>query len=424
MRTVTYWLSLLVIFMIPWETLVVIPGFGSVSRFLGIFVGAFWLFTVLVTGKFRKIAPIHVFIFLFILWNALSVLWSIDPDETLTRLLTYVQMAVFSLIIWDLYSTPSAIRAGLQAYVLGLTVVIASTINNFLASSQTDYVLYGRYSASGSNANTTGILLAMGLPLAWYLASTAGDKKVERVLRLVNYAYIPMITFTMILTGTRFAIIMSLPAFIFGLGTLTRLKPGYRILIFILLAMALFSLGSKIPQASIQRLGTIDEEIQGGDLNDRTELWRLGLDFWLEHPILGIGSAGFDPAVEPIYGRPRALHNSFIAIAAELGIVGIVLFAIILVIAILQAWRHPTKWETWFWLTVLAAWCIGNLALTWVYSKPTWLLLSLLFASASLVRQYSPFWPDAELRKGNETTIPQAPQLQTSHNPLNQLNHN
>ncbi len=384
MRTIAYWLSLTVILTMSWEHFLVIPGLGSASRVVGILAGAFWLLTVLVTGKIRKITPFHGFIFLFILWNATSILWTIDPDRTLTQILTYFQMGILSFIIWDLYTTPAAIKAGIQVYVLGLTVPIVSTIADFIASIGTDYALYGRYSASGSNPNTTGILLATGLPLAWYLAVTVGKGKMGQVQRLVNYAYIPVIMFTIILTATRFAIIMSLPTFIFGLGTFGKLKLGLRILMFTLLTIALFALGSLIPSASFQRLGTIDDELQGGDLNDRSELWQLGIDIWLENPVIGIGSAGFDTAVAPIYGRKRAVHNSFIAIAAELGIVGVGLFGVLLLMAILQALNHPSRWDALFWLTVLITWGLGNLALTWVYSKPTWLLLNLIVASANL----------------------------------------
>jgi O-antigen ligase len=368
------------------------------------------------TGKIRKIGLFHVFLFLFFLWNGISILWSIDVDSTLIQIITFAQMAIFCLMLWDLCTTRPAIRAVLQAYVLGLAILIVSTVADFIASIGTDFALYGRYSASGNNANTTGIYLAMGLPMAWYLAMSAGKGKIMLMLRLVNYVYIPVIMFTIILTATRFAVIMSLPAFLFGLGTLNKLKPISRILIFVFLTAAVVQLSSMIPQASLQRLGTMDDEFQKGDFNDRTELWERGIDIWHDHPILGVGSGGYNEAVAPIYGRPRSVHNSFIAILAELGIIGMGLFGLILVTAIFQAWRHPTILDAWFWLTVLITWGLGNLALTWTYSKPTWLLLSLLAASASLYRQSDMSSPYVEPSYGNTATIP-VPLLSTTQAP-------
>ena len=416
MRTISYWLSLLMIFTVPFATIIEIPGLGTMSRFTGFLAAGFWLLTVLVTGKFRKFGPFHILIFLFFLWNAVASIWSVDLDGALSRTFTYAQMAILSLIIWDVYDSPAAIKAGFQAYVLGLAVPIGSTIASYLASRQTEFATYGRYSAAGSDYNTTAILLATGIPLAWYLTAAAREGRFAKLQRVVNYAYIPLITFAMILTATRFAFLMAVPSFIFGLSTLTRVKTRYRVLIFVLLSVAIVSLGSKIPTANLQRLGTIDDELSSGDLNERAELWSLGIGFWLDHPIIGIGTAGYEKAVEPIYGRTRAVHNSFIAVLAELGTIGFLLFGVILANAVYLAWRFPNKLETWFWLTALCSWTLGNLALTWIYSKPTWIMLTLLATSAAQVHQAHQSTQNIPVIKqiwdhvGTSTTLePQAP---------------
>lgn len=77
-------------------------------------------------------------------------------------------------------------------------------------------------------------------------------------------------------------------------------------------------------------------------------------------------------------------HNSFLSVLVELGLVGFALFGIILTIAGFGALRQPTKWDTIFWLTVLLTWVICVSALTYEYRKATWLLLSLVVASAAL----------------------------------------
>ncbi len=50
MRTVAYWLSLILIFVIPWENVIVIEGLGTVSRVTGLLVAAFCVATVVITG--------------------------------------------------------------------------------------------------------------------------------------------------------------------------------------------------------------------------------------------------------------------------------------------------------------------------------------------------------------------------------------
>jgi O-antigen ligase len=79
----------------------------------------------------------------------------------------------------------------------------------------------------------------------------------------------------------------------------------------------------------------------------------------------------------------KVAHNSFLSILVELGIVGIILFGIILTIVVVQAARQ-SPWDSVFWFSVLAVWAIGAFTLTWEYRKPTWLFLCLVVVSSAL----------------------------------------
>ena len=76
-------------------------------------------------------------------------------------------------------------------------------------------------------------------------------------------------------------------------------------------------------------------------------------------------------------------HNSYLSVLVELGLIGFILFSLILAIAFVKAWHQP-KWQSWFWLTVLAVWSIGAFTLTWEARKSTWLFLSFIVLSATL----------------------------------------
>ncbi|MEZ4656456.1 MAG: O-antigen ligase family protein [Caldilineaceae bacterium] len=392
MRTIAYWLTLLTIILMPWESFLILPGVGTASRFVGVVAAAFWVFTVFYTGKFRKLAPFHLVAFLFFLWNAITILWSIDPVETFLRSLTYMQLALFSLMLWDLFPTRANIQMGLQAYVLGAYVPAGSTIYNYMNGIAFSY---GRYASTGDNPNTTGILVALALPLVWYLAASSDTTGALRRLRWVNYVYIPVAMFAILLTATRFALLMAVPAMLFGLSTAPRLSMKLRVLIFVAVLVALYGLSSWVPETALDRFATIDDEIQGGDLSDRTVLWDIGINMWLDHPFIGIGSGGYNMAVAPIFGRPRSIHNTFISVLVELGAVGICLFLLLLLMALLHIVRH-SAWEFRFWLTTVGVWLMGNLLLTWIYYKPTWLVLGLLAASAGLAGHKSEPEPDPE----------------------------
>ncbi|KPJ79470.1 MAG: hypothetical protein AMS19_11150 [Gemmatimonas sp. SG8_23] len=381
LRAVAFWLSILMIFMIPWEAALVVSSVGSISRLIGAAAGGFWLLTVVVAGRIRRPSGFHVAAAAFFLWCAVTQFWTIDPDLTLERSLAYLRMAALTILIWDLYRTPAQINLGLQAYVLGTLVPIGSTIFNYLSGVQS---VWGRYSATGDNANTTGIVIALGMPLAMGLAGHGSSPTGRRwILQLLNYGIVAVGLFAIGLTATRFAAIMTLPAFLLALSAWPRIKPGSRMLLALVLVGALLLIPRLLPEHSVQRLGNAVEDATEGDLTGRTVIWKYALETWFEHPIAGVGSGAFRRAVEPIFGREVAAHNSFLAVLAETGLVGLLLLGLVLSVSLSQA-AGRSRLEARFWLTILIVLGLGNLAMTFIYVKSTWLLLSLNAAGASV----------------------------------------
>ena len=388
MRTVAFWLSLILVFMIPWENMVFLEGLGTISRATGLLVAAFWILTVVVTGEFRKPHPFHVAVYLFVLWNVISVFWSVDVDLTIDRLQTYFQLAVLVFILWDLYTTPAALKAGLQAYVLGAYVAIGNLLVNYFSGIQAGYL---RFATTGFNANDIGVLLALGIPVAWYLTLSEGNGKMAQALRLVNYAYLPAATLAILLTGSRGSLIAAFPGYLYVIASLPRLKLLPRVFVFVALVGALFALQPLVPQSTLQRLATTGTEISAADLGGRVDVWRQGLAVYYEHPLFGVGSGAFRAAVE----SGRAPHNSFLSVLVDVGLIGFGLFFLILAIAVFQA-MHQSEWSSRLWLTVLSVWAFGAFSLGWELRKPTWLFLSLVVVSAAL-----------SMRRDESTPVPE-----------------
>ena len=56
MRRITFYLSLIMVFTIPWQETVVIPGLGTASRLVGLLAAGFWVLSVLANQKsFRSV---------------------------------------------------------------------------------------------------------------------------------------------------------------------------------------------------------------------------------------------------------------------------------------------------------------------------------------------------------------------------------
>jgi len=202
----------------------------------------------------------------------------------------------------------------------------------------------------------------------------------SRLLKLMNYAYIPAAFVGLALSGTRAALIAALPAMAFVLAALTRVRLSARIAVLVFLTSATFVLLPFVqPLRSFQRLGSTYGELTTGDLNSRINIWREGFESFAEHPLLGVGSNMY----RSVNSLNKVGHNSFLSVLVELGLIGFALFGSILTLAIISAWGQP-KWHATFWLTTLLVWALGASTMTYEHRKATWLFLSLIIASAAL----------------------------------------
>ena len=377
MRTIAFWFSLIFVFAIPWENMVFfeineITG----ARLIGLLFATSWLAAVVTSGRIRRHHPAHLTVVAFVLWNYTSSLWTIDDDLSSELIGTLVQMALLSIILWDLYTTPNALRAGMQAYVLGGYVAIAGTIVNYITGSGASYQ---RYAATGFNTNDLGIALALAIPIAWYLALSQKGGKGSRVLRVLNYSFLPAALLAILLTASRGAVLATIPAIIFVIGSSTRLKPASRGLVAAGAIGILIAIQPLIPRSSSERLATIGTSLTELDLGGRVEIWREGLDVFVEHPLIGVGGGAFNAAVE----SGRSPHNTFLSILVGAGIIGMVLFVLLAILVVRSATRS-SKPISRLWLTVILVWFIGSLSVGWQAEKPTWLFLSLIVVSSAL----------------------------------------
>lgn len=384
-REIAYWFSVLLIFIIPWESGATIEGIGPAARGIGLLAAGAWFGVVLVTGRMRRPHPYHLVVLLFLLWNVISLIWSVNVGDTLDNLETYVQLAVMTFLIWDLYTTPRKILIGMQAYVLGACVTVWSVMSNYLAGVTTGQS--GRYSGFDFNENSLAMILVIGMCIAWYLAvnsnqDTEDEKSWARILRFINYAFVPLAIFSVILTASRTAMFSMTPFIWFMLGSVSRLKLSSRLLLTVGMIITLVFLQPLVPQTSLDRLSTTSSELTDGDLNGRRQIWAAGMEVFLEHPLTGMGGGVF----KSVAGG-KVAHNTYLSILTEMGMVGFALFMGMLLVALYQV-KYQTRWMASLWLTVFLAWAIGVSSMTWEHRKPTWLIMAFVLTNGhALVQQ-------------------------------------
>jgi O-antigen ligase len=373
-RKIVFGLSLILIFTIPWEGAFHLPGLGTTATVMGLIVGACWLFMIVVAGQMRR--PV-LFLFAvagFVTWVALTTFWSPDPVESLGAVYLWLQTLLFVYILWDLYRTKAALLAGLQAYVLGAYTAVGGAVLNYVQSNAF-YTNEERYSLGNTNPDGYGFILALGIPVACYLAASPETPK---VFRFIDYGYLPVAFIGVALSGTRTASVGAAIGLLYGLATLTKLRVFTRVAVVVLLAASMFVVLPIVqPLSSFQRLGTTGTEVTEGDLNGRTGQWAQGLRAFMEHPVLGVGTDMY----RTVNTLNKTAHNSYLSVLVEEGLIGFTIFLAILGIVTLQVLRLP-KWDRNFWLTSLLVWAIGASTLTWEHRKTTWLFLTFAVVAA------------------------------------------
>lgn len=325
MRKIAFWLSLALIFTMPWENMIEFGMLGTMSHVVGFLLVGSWVASIGFTNKIRRPHEFHLVFAAYALWHFMSIIWTIDYQKTQIRFVTYIQLILLVYILWDLYVTPKEVKASLQAYVLGAWVSIGSLASNFMTGTKSSYT---RYTATGFDSNNIGIILALGIPIAWYLITQKRESKIARLLTIVNYLYLPAAVFGIMLTGSRAALVTTGFAFMYLLASIKRLKISTRFMICIALVAALYGVVSIIPEGLIDRLSTTEESVESGDLNGRVVIWRAALDVFEEHPLIGIGTNAFASSTD----LGKAAHNTYLSILVEVGIIGFSLFVFAAVI--------------------------------------------------------------------------------------------
>lgn len=380
MRRITLWLVLLMVFFIPWEDSVSIMALGSLARALGFLVAIFWFVNVILEGGLRKPGLFHAFVLFFFLWNAISLVWSMDIDISLQRIKTYSQMFLLMLIYWDIVQKPETLRLALQAYVFGAYVLVGSSLYNYI-NGIASVSFEGRYSATGVNAVDLALILILGMPIAIHLYFSAGQEKGGMIFKIINLAYIPLAIFTTILSGSRTSLLAGIPFGVY-LVTSSKIKYDRKVLVLGGLIISILVMYFLVPQSIKTRLATLATSIESGDIGGRVELWRQAIMVFASHPIGGLGSG----TLETFMGT--AAHNTFISILAETGLVGFVLFGLILVLVVLDAFNNAHG-NSGLWVSLFFTWVIGVCSLSWEFRKLTWLLLSFIVIDGNSVLEQS-----------------------------------
>jgi O-antigen ligase len=301
--------------LIPIEEVVVIDGFGTISRFAGILFAVTYAIPRL---SRLKLSAMPLAAWGYIAWAVASVGWAIDPGTAAGQLVTLLQLFVIAVLIADfVVRQPAIVRPVLWAYSVSATAAALFGIQAFLVG--------GGRAAVFANQNPEHFAAALTPALIFGLNEVVNGKR-----RIVGAAIALVTTTAVIASGTRGAWIAVAVALLI---MLTGLSPRRRI------AMAGMAFALAVAVFQIPGVGDLISERAGSALATggagRTDIWAVAATIYQSSPFVGVGHANFPVAFTPemvrasdvvTYARDvRGAHNLVILTIVELGPVGLLL---------------------------------------------------------------------------------------------------
>lgn len=387
-RTAARWATMMFIASIPSENGIAIAGLGSLSRLLGIAALVLTIWAATSRSGIRLRTP-SLFIFatgVFVTWLLITYYWSAFPPVTLTYVMTMIQLLALAWLVHESSRSVSEMASLMQAFVVGCYLLIGTTLVRVLGSNDLGFRDLGSF-----NPNGFAIVASLALPMAWFLQSrdaALGSASPRPLwLRLLNSFYPIAVLVAVVLAASRGGLLVMLTALLIIPLTVQRLAWWRRILMAAVLASVTWGLAIVAPlvfpdiNASIERLSGVSDELSTGTLTGRTNIWSQGTEFFEQAPVFGHGAGTFAHVYRKATGEFRAAHNAFLAIAVGSGAIGLFLYVLVLLAALIAALRSNGEVRPYL-LVLLAALIVSMQPANTDSDKFMWFSLALLSTQA------------------------------------------
>jgi O-antigen ligase len=269
----------------------------------------------------------------FVVVAFMSIVWASDPGVARSDALRLAQGPLLLLVVFSSIRTPQHLRWIIFVYVVGAAATAAVGI----VKTPADAKDVGRLSGGIQDPNELAAALLPAIPMA--LFGLAVVKKGLARWGLVAGFVLPCVALFM--TGSRGGLIGLGVMFVSGLALSGPLRQQVAVGVMLVTGVALAYYTLFAPPQVLWRVTNFTA--QGG--SGREDLWSIALAMFRNHPVLGVGAGNFQ-VLEPSYAAissvnltevksvvdiARWVHNTYLHILVEFGIVGLACFAVVVV---------------------------------------------------------------------------------------------
>jgi O-antigen ligase len=352
---------------------------------------------------FLRDRPVLAYAVIFFLgWSLASMLWAPFPGAARADFLRLFQGLILFLIAFSAIRKPRHLLWVIWAYVGGAAMSAIVGLAGGTSSEQfTPYNDFSRLSGGIGDPNELAAILVPAVVFAAFLLPISRSP-VARWLLLV---LIVLFSFALFLTQSRGGIVALIVVLVFMPILAGPVRVRALAVVFATVAIGIGYYSFVASPEAIKHVSAFSV----GSGTGREDLWAVATEIFKAHPVAGIGLGNF-PLVEPDYATrninlPRAdlvveqrkvVHNTYLHILTELGIVGMIPFAVLMTGCLALAWsgvrtfalRAERRLEILARGIVIGT--IGMLAafffISAQYEKQLWLLLGVCAALSTLAR--------------------------------------
>jgi O-antigen ligase len=365
---------MMLVFALPTDGGVEVAGM-SLVKIAGLMAFGLTAVLIMMGSEVTAVPALHIPVLLYVGWVIFSYTWTAMPipyeSEQMVggyqqAIKTNLYVLMVTLLLFQLVKEEKHLQMLCTAFILGDLWLVYLMVK--------DYQIGGnivRQEIKNFDANEVAVKLAMAMPLAIYLFTLAK----QWWLRAIAIMYLPLAMFTILITGSRTGAVTMVIG-LMGLWPMI-LRSGWfgKLLAVATLVGLLGVAATVIPQQTIERIFSTSKEISQGTLNERSVIWSYAYEEWKQSPVVGHGLGSFRRIINQ-YNVQYTAHNSFVSIATEQGVIGVLLYLSVIITAFYYAASLSSP-ERLFMLSIMTIVLLGQMSLTIHDRMHVWFVYSL-----------------------------------------------
>lgn len=320
---------------------------GNVLLKAGLLLAAFGLIVTVarhaseIGARLRAASPFLAVAAAMLAWFAASALWAPEADTAISELWKFgISVAIFAALA-IVIDTKRLVRLIVAAFIVGALITGISALLGVSGGPVNSLPSEGRLQGGTGDPNVLAAAVIAGIALS------AGLLKGTRrpTPRLALLATFFVFGLTAAGTGSRGGTVAALAALLAALAVMR----GERRAV-VGLALSVLVAGAAwltFSEGSLHRLTSFGDRGDG-----RNDLWRIAWEMFTHHPLQGVGLQNFIPLapryvlhpgaltfIHLITEKPVVVHNTYLQFLTETGVVGLLLFLIVVSLSLCAALR-------------------------------------------------------------------------------------